>query len=144
MTAWSEALRRSMSASERESDRALGAQVFALKGQVYAVYFPKATETGELDLSSGRGAFVRRWYNPREGVFEGEPAVVTGGGWMSIGSAPRQPEQDWAMLVQAKDAPESEAQSGAERAGSRRDCLPRRAMASKIGGGPRTGSGQAR
>ena len=102
----------------------LGAQVFALRGQVYAVYFPKATETGELDLTSGRGAFVRRWYNPREGAFEGEPAVVNGGGWMSIGPAPRQPEQDWAMLVRAEAAPESEVKGGPAREFAERSSSP--------------------
>jgi CubicO group peptidase (beta-lactamase class C family) len=82
---------------------ALGAQVFALAGKVYAIYLPKATETGELKLSAARGAYTRRWYNPRTGEFEGKEAPIRGGNWVPLGSAPRDADQDWAVLIRTAE-----------------------------------------
>ncbi len=50
----------------------LGPQVLALPGKVYAIYFPIATATGELNLTAAPEAFTQRWYDPRTGEFRGE------------------------------------------------------------------------
>lgn len=84
---------------------ALGAQVFTLPGKVYAVYLPKATETGEIDLSLFMSEFNKRWYNPRTGEFEGEVATIRGGNWVPLGHAPQDPDQDWAVLIQRTEEP---------------------------------------
>lgn len=80
----------------------LGAQVFAKPGEVYAVYLPKATPSGKLDLSGAGRSFRMRWYNPRTGEFEGRPATVKGGAPVALGAAPADPEQDWAVLLEAE------------------------------------------
>lgn len=77
----------------------LGAQVFAKPGQVYAIYLPKANPTGTLDLSAVSGIFEKRWYNPRTGKFEGDASEVSGGGKAPLGSPPRDPDEDWVVLL---------------------------------------------
>ncbi len=78
----------------------LDAQVFALRGQVYAVYLPKAEPTGTLDLSGVRGRFRVRWYNPRTGQWQGEPRTVEAGRPVALGPPPADPAEDWAVLVE--------------------------------------------
>jgi len=73
--------------------------VFAKRGEVYAVYFPRARQTGRLDLTDARGTFLAKWYNPREGRFEGSEWRITGGSWVSLGNVPKDPESDWVLLV---------------------------------------------
>jgi hypothetical protein len=53
-----------------------------------------------LDLSGATGQFVKRWYNPRTGEFEGTGETVTGGQKVDIGPAPATPDQDWVILVE--------------------------------------------
>ena len=77
----------------------LGAQVFAKPGDVYAVYLPAATQTGRIDLAGAAGAFQLRWYNPRQGRFEGEVRTVPGGTSVPLGTPPAEPEEDWAVLL---------------------------------------------
>ena len=72
----------------------MGAQVFAKPGEVYAVYFPVATETGTLDVP---GPLTLRWYNPRSGEFEGEPREIQG----EIGPPPSAAAEDWTALIEA-------------------------------------------
>ena len=82
----------------------MGAQVFARHGVVYAIYLPKATECGQLDLTDAQGTLTLRWYNPRTGCFEGEATTVHGGrtrltrltplgGRSRLGRAGNQPQQ---------------------------------------------------
>ncbi len=78
----------------------LGPQVFAKAGEVYAIYFPKASQTGDLDLTSIRGTFRLRWYNPRKGIFEGSISTVEAGRWVAIGTPPADPTVDWTALVE--------------------------------------------
>jgi len=82
---------------------AMGPQVLAQRGRVYAIYLPKASPTGELDLSGTTRSFTERWYNPRTGVFEGDPSRKSGGGWVPLGQPPRDPEDDWVVLVDGAD-----------------------------------------
>ena len=74
-------------------------QVFAQAGRCYALYFPVAQETGTLDLRQCSGGFTARWYNPREGVFQGAALTLSGGRHVSLGPPPRDNSKDWAMLV---------------------------------------------
>jgi Domain of unknown function (DUF5060)/Putative collagen-binding domain of a collagenase len=78
-----------------------GGQVFAKAGQVYAVYLPKATSTGALDLSGVSGSFQKSWYNPRTGSFEGTTQTVSGGAKRNLGTPPSSPSSDWVVLVKA-------------------------------------------
>jgi hypothetical protein len=77
----------------------MGPQVFTKPGDVYAIYLPAAKTSGRIDLSDAEGTFDMRWYNPRNGRFEGGAAEVRGGEAVSLGSAPSSPEDDWAVLI---------------------------------------------
>ena len=77
-------------------------QVFAKEGECYAIYLPVARQTGVLDLSSVEGAFVKRWYNPRTGEFDGARENLTGGQKVEIGPAPGTLNEDWAVLVKKR------------------------------------------
>jgi len=74
--------------------------VFAQQGEVYAVYLP-AGGTTELDLSSVKGSFEVKWYDPRHGgaLQNGSVTQVEGGGKRALGNAPKEPAMDWAVLV---------------------------------------------
>ncbi len=87
----------------RGKTSALGAQVFARPGDVYAVYLPDADPAGEIDLSGPKHAYSLRWYNPRTGAFEGEASRIQGGGWAPLGGPPRDPDEDWVALIRAAD-----------------------------------------
>ncbi len=75
-------------------------QVFAKQGEVYALYLPTADGHGRLNLTGYPGVFTLRWFNPRLGLFMGEPRLVAGGGSVDIGSPPEQVNEDWVVLVQ--------------------------------------------
>jgi hypothetical protein len=74
--------------------------VFALQGEVYAVYLP-AGGTTELDLSNVKGSFEVKWYDPRHGgaLQNGSVTQLEGGGKRALGNAPKEPTMDWAVLV---------------------------------------------
>jgi len=74
-------------------------QVFAKKGECYALYLPTAKQTGVLDLKGAEGEFTKRWYNPRTGKFEGVPENITGGNKLKMGLAPGTPNEDWVVFV---------------------------------------------
>lgn len=81
----------------------MGAQVFCLPAEVYAIYLPKASSTGELNLAGTTRIFQQRWYDPRAGKFRGNTRTVRGGDWVPLGKSPAEPEQDWVVLVKAAD-----------------------------------------
>ena len=76
-----------------------GGEVFAQAGKVYAVYLPKASQTGTLDLTGAPGTFSKRWFDPRKGVFAGNTQQVPGGQKVSLGSPPSASSEDWVVLV---------------------------------------------
>lgn len=80
-----------------------GGQVFARAGEIYAVYLPDASPSGTLDLSGATATLVLRWYNPRSGQFEGSAVNIAGGGNVSLGAPPRDPSQDWVVLIQREN-----------------------------------------
>jgi hypothetical protein len=78
----------------------MGAQVFAKRKEIYAVYFPIASSTGSIDLSDAPEAMQLRWYNPRTGEFEGETRSVEGGTKVAVGPPPSDSGEDWTALIQ--------------------------------------------
>jgi hypothetical protein len=80
---------------------AMGAQVFAKQGEVYAIYLPKADPSGAIDLTDAEGPMQLRWYNPRTGRFEGGAKTIRGGSAVPLGAPPSAPDQDWAVLIQS-------------------------------------------
>ena len=78
-----------------------GGQVFAKTGTDYAIYLPKASQGGRLDLTAASGQMRARWFNPRSGQFVGQPALWTGGTVREIGTPIHQQNDDWVLLVQS-------------------------------------------
>ncbi|UCD52479.1 MAG: hypothetical protein JSW27_07545, partial [Phycisphaerales bacterium] len=76
-----------------------GVQCFSEWGQVYALYYPVAHQTGQLTLWRAKGQFEQRWFNPRTGEFAGPPTRFEAQGMQQIGPPPSEPEQDWAVLI---------------------------------------------
>lgn len=79
---------------------------FAKTDEVYAIYLPNGGTTN-LNLSAANGNFTVRWFNPRDGgvLQVGTVDTVSGGGSVSIGNAPSQTGEDWAVLV-SKSGPD--------------------------------------
>ena len=76
---------------------------FAQENELYVVYLPDGGTT-DLDLTDAKGAFDVSWFNPRTGgrAVDGGVRTVRGGGKVSLGRAPTDPDQDWAVVVQRK------------------------------------------
>ena len=70
---------------------ALGPQVLAKLGDVYAVYLPTGSATGTLDLTNLRGDGQQRWFNPRTGEFVGTPTKIVGAQSDNSVSRPQSP-----------------------------------------------------
>jgi hypothetical protein len=73
---------------------------FAKTGEIYLVYLPKGGTT-EINLNDADGRFKVRWLNPREGgkLSRGSLTRVRGGGSVSIGNPPSDPDQDWLAII---------------------------------------------
>jgi hypothetical protein len=78
---------------------AMGPQVFAQLGEVYAIYLPVAVPSGTLDLTDHPERYTLAWYNPRRGEFEGGAREILGGQRVKIGPPPGELKEDWAVLV---------------------------------------------
>jgi len=76
-----------------------GAEVFALPGFAYAVYYPNASAVGRLDLTGTSGLFHARWYDPRTGRFVGSGGAVHAGAMVPVPPPPSQPSEDWVFLL---------------------------------------------
>ncbi len=77
-----------------------GGEVLARPGEVYAVYLPSAALPATL--AAPDGSYSLRWYNPRTGVFAGEPLAITAaGGALPLGLPPADPAADWVALITA-------------------------------------------
>jgi hypothetical protein len=77
----------------------LGAQVFRKPGEVYAIYYPNATELGSIDLSESTAVFQSRWFNPRSGRFGGNPFSVSVAAELQIQGPASEVDQDWVLLL---------------------------------------------
>jgi hypothetical protein len=75
----------------------------AKDGDIYAVYL-KNGGTTSLDLSGSSGTFEVSWFDPRNGgaLKDGSVTEITGGSSVSLGNAPDNTSQDWAVLVKRK------------------------------------------
>ncbi|MBX9656359.1 pectate lyase [bacterium] len=87
----------------------LGPQVFAKKGEVYAVYYPTASNTGRIDLRDLKGNAEAKWFNPRNGKFEGAAHTLKGGFIHHPGAPPATPEHDWVLLIKRVSLESTEA-----------------------------------
>jgi hypothetical protein len=74
--------------------------VFAAPGEAYAVYLPNGGSP-ELDLTAATGEFEVKWYDPRYGgdLQNGSISTIQGGARRSLGLAPRDRDNDWAVLI---------------------------------------------
>ncbi|MGM0408377.1 MAG: Kelch repeat-containing protein [Bacteroidota bacterium] len=74
------------------------------KNEIYAIYLPDL-KTSTLNLSTAKGRFSVKWFNPLSGngLQTGSVESIDGGGIQSIGNPPEiennLPEQDWVVLV---------------------------------------------
>jgi len=69
-------------------------------GELYLVFLAQGGTT-ELDLSGAAGNFKVQWFNPRIGaaLSDGSVKKVAGGGKVSLGNPPADPEEDWLIVV---------------------------------------------
>lgn len=76
---------------------------FAKQGEVYVVYLPEGGEA-TLDLSGKRGMYSVSWYDPRSGgeLQAGSVETVRGGAPVSLGQAPNDAWEDWAVFVRQR------------------------------------------
>ncbi|MEM9802975.1 MAG: DUF5060 domain-containing protein [Planctomycetota bacterium] len=82
-----------------ESSNFGGAEVYALPGEVYAIYYPRASNTGQLNLQGFTDPFEVQWFDPRNGVEVGSPIPLGSGGWKNVGDPPNSRSEDWVALV---------------------------------------------
>ncbi|NND91855.1 MAG: DUF5060 domain-containing protein, partial [Granulosicoccus sp.] len=82
-----------------DSDRYGGAEVFALSGDVYAIYLPSAQGTELLDTDATGARFDQRWFDPRTGQMFDGPQDRAASDAMALGSPPYAQGEDWVVLV---------------------------------------------
>ncbi|MEM1072608.1 MAG: DUF5060 domain-containing protein [Planctomycetota bacterium] len=82
-----------------------GAEVFAKPGQVYAVYWPEASDTGSINLSGVSHPTQLRWFNPRTGAFVGDAIAVPVGMASALPLPPSNPDEDWAAILEVDPCP---------------------------------------
>ena len=72
-------------------------------GEIFVVYLPDGG-SAELDLGPTPQRLRVRWFNPRAGgpLVDGSVRRVRGPGRVALGAAPRDPDQDWAIVVRAE------------------------------------------
>jgi PelA/Pel-15E family pectate lyase len=85
----------------------LGPQVFARRGEVYAVYLPVGGKSGRLDVSDIDGVAVQQWYDPRKGEFVGAATEFIASPRRRLGLPPSEPDQDWVVLIRKLPAPKT-------------------------------------
>lgn len=73
---------------------------FAKAGELYLVYLPNGGTT-DLDLSSAKGTFTVKWFNPRTGgaLINGSVNIVRGGGSVALGDPPADATEDWLAII---------------------------------------------
>jgi|GEM_PF-559798 len=74
----------------------------AKPNEVYVIYFSDASNTGTIDLSNVTETSNLRWFNPRNGLFEGNSKELTPSGTTSIGLPPNDVDEDWVALIEAE------------------------------------------
>ena len=76
-----------------------GAEVFALRGEVYAVYLPSSNGGETIDVSAADSLFRQRWFNPRTGAMTNGRDNLASSGSLGLGSPPSEPGEDWVTLL---------------------------------------------
>lgn len=76
---------------------------FSEPGATYLVYLPSGG-TARLDLTDHQGDYSVEWYDPRQGgqPRQGSVREIRGGDWTPLGTAPADPDNDWAIVVKRK------------------------------------------
>ena len=76
---------------------------FAKPNDVYLVYLCDGGST-TLDLSGAKGTFEVKWFDPRTGgsLQQGSVASVSGGGQVSLGTAPAEKDNDWLVYLKKR------------------------------------------
>lgn len=77
-----------------------GGEVFALPGEVYAIYLPSGSPSGTLNMGGAFGTYRKRWFNPRSGNFEGGQQTFGGNTQHALGTPPNSATQDWVVLIE--------------------------------------------
>jgi hypothetical protein len=85
-----------MESADELTDNA-AAFVFARPGDVYAVYLPAESGSAELDVSAAQKSLTLRWFNPRDGQFEGDAIQFNPSDAVRL--SPPSPA-DWVALIQ--------------------------------------------
>ncbi|MGQ7846947.1 DUF5060 domain-containing protein [Granulosicoccus sp. 3-233] len=86
-----------------ESDAFGGAEVFALPGQVYAVYLPAANGSESLNTGRVAGRFGQRWFDPRTGqMIQGAENLLASDS-LPLGAPPYAAGDDWVVLITRLD-----------------------------------------
>jgi hypothetical protein len=77
------------------------AEVMAVPGDRYLIYFSNATSTGNLDLSAVPAGqrFSARWHDPRTGQDVGPATTLVGGAVRALPTAPQPSGEDWVLFV---------------------------------------------
>ncbi|MGF1445243.1 MAG: Ig-like domain-containing protein [Pikeienuella sp.] len=82
-----------------------GDEVLAKAGEVYSIYLPNGGSPA-LDLSGWQGTFAVTWYDVITGEYrKGSVETVSGGGTVSLGTAPQNTSGEWAVMVTAEGVP---------------------------------------
>ncbi len=78
----------------------------AKPNDTYVVYLTNGGEE-TLDLSAAEGNYTVKWFNPREGgaLVNGSVLQLEGGAIRSLGTAPNDVNDDWAILVEKAPIP---------------------------------------
>jgi hypothetical protein len=87
-----------MEPDDERAAQSEGAWALSKGDDVIALFLPAG---GEAKVRLGSGSYQVRWYNPRSGgsLQTGSVASVRGGGVVSAGTPPSDPERDWAVLL---------------------------------------------
>ena len=77
-----------------------GAYCLAKPGERYIVYLPAGIGRASIKVE-GNGPFTVKWLNPRDGgaLQDGSLNKLEGSGFLSLGTAPSDPEKDWVVLI---------------------------------------------
>lgn len=83
------------------------ATCLARSGEIYLVYLPWG-DVSSIDLRDTDGTFSVHWFNPREGgpLIQGDVTSVEGGRRVRLGFPPREPDEDWVILLR-RQTPDS-------------------------------------
>jgi hypothetical protein len=86
-----------------DSDSFGGAEVFAARAEVYAVYLPATNGAEWLNLHGVDGVYQLRWFDPRSGQVTNGRTNIAGDSKVHLGMPPSQFGQDWVALVSRTD-----------------------------------------